>query len=349
MIDLSRHIEYLLLTDTEVQIQQLGIFRAQCMPSRWVEDEHLLLPPYRTLHFEAKADVDDTRLLHTLALKYKLSMQEAEIKRTEYVEHLKQELQENGSADLGNIGVFVCESEGSELLFIPCEAGVTTPAYYGLDALHLEPLPQHEHRAKIKGRTRALHTNNDEDYFVIRIPKRALHYAASVAAAAVLFFAASTPIAEQAASGEQTAHTTFFVPSHLMSQPACQPVTQTSAKEDILLENVKAEDTPLEEAVSAAEMVNEVVVPQTAEVPVAVQSEGPTYAVVLASAIPMQRAEAYAKELNSRGIQAEARQFGKIVRVIIPGFTTAEEVQERIHELKSHSAEFEGAWTLKVD
>lgn len=345
MIDLSRHIEYLLLTDAEVAVQQLGVFRAECMPSRWVEDEHLLLPPYRTLHFEAKAEVDDTRLLHTLALKYKLTLQEADIQRTEYVEHLKQELQENGSADLGNIGVFV--SEGNELLFIPCEAGVVSPAYYGLDAIHLEPLQQHEVNVHPRGRAKNLRKGADEDYFVIRIPKRAVHYAASVAAAALLFFAVSTPIAEQAATGEQTAHTTFFIPRHLLEAPVT-PVTPATPATP---ESPEGPVTPATPAIPEnPETPKSPVKPESPATPtIAPETSSPSYAVVLASAIPMQRAEAYAKELKARGIEAEARQFGKTVRVVIPGFSTAEEVQEKIHELKSHSAEFDSAWTLKVE
>lgn len=334
MIDLSRHIEYLLLTDAEVAVQQLGVFRAECMPSRWVEDEHLLLPPYRTLRFEAKAEVDDTRLLHTMALKYKLSMQEAEIQRAEYVEHLVQELQENGSADLGNIGVFV--SEAGELLFIPCEAGVVSPAYYGLDAIQLEPLQQHEVNVHPSGRVKTMRKGHDEDYFVIRIPKRAVHYAASVAAAALLFFAVSTPIAEPAATAEQTAQTALFMPRHLMASMTQE--SQMAAESSESLENPGYSDIP-----------ENLETPESPEAPAtAPETSSPSYAVVLASAIPMQRAEAYAKELNGRGIKAEARQFGKIVRVVIPGFATADEVQEKIHELKTHSAEFDSAWTLKM-
>lgn len=335
MIDLSRHIEYLLLTDAEVAVQQLGVFRAECMPSRWVEEEHLLLPPYRTLRFEAKAEVNDTRLLHTLALKYKLTLQEAEIQRTEYVEHLKQELQDGGSADLGNIGVFV--SEAGELLFIPCESGVVSPAYYGLDAIQLEPLQSYETNVHPKGRVKTLRKGADEDYFVIRIPKRVVHYAASVAAAALLFFAVSTPIAEQAATGEQTAHTSFFIPRHLLEAPMEQesPQVLDIPENPETPEMLESSEAPIKSDAPATPAI----VPETSS---------PSYAVVLASAIPMQRAEAYAKELNARGIKAEARQFGKIVRVVIPGFSSADEVQEKIHELKAHSAEFDSAWTLKM-
>lgn len=348
MIDLSRHIEYLLLSEEEVCVQQLGVFRAECKPSRWVEDEHLLLPPYRAVCFEPQADVDDTRLLHTLALKYKLTMQEAEIQRTEFVEHLMQELQEDGSADLGNLGVFVSEHRGSDLLFIPSQAGVAAPAYYGLDAIHLEPLPQHEVKPRHQHR-KTVSAKSDDDYFVIRIPKRAVHYAASVAAAALLFFAVSTPIAEQAASGTQTAQSALFIPQHLIA-PATAEATETTEATETPAASVAPETPEKPESPELPEMSETSATPQAPATPaIAPKASTPSYAVVLASAIPMQRAENYAHELQARGINAEARQCGKIVRVIIPGFATAEAVQEHIQELKSHSAEFEGAWTLKME
>lgn len=345
MIDISRHIEYLLLYSDEVAVQQLGVFRAEHKPSRWVQDEQIFLPPYRTVTFQQQEVVDDTHLLHTLALKYHTSLQEADIQRTEFVERLKQELQDNGSADLGNIGVFVRDEAQGELLFIPGQSGVTTPALYGLDALHMEPLPVAAQTSGRVSRPVATHTAHDEDYFVIRIPKRVVHYTSAVAAAAILFFAMSTPISERTTSATQTAHTPLFLPAHLVEAPVATPAEQASVveTETVAEENVACVETPVvteKEALAPEETA--------AEQPVVASSQG-RYALVLASAIPMERAEQYAQQLQKRGLQAEARRMGKTVRVIIPGFDTSEAVQDKIRELKATSSEYQSAWTLKMD
>ncbi|MCF0195982.1 MAG: hypothetical protein HUK03_01850, partial [Bacteroidaceae bacterium] len=107
MIDLARHIEYLLLDRNDVCIQQLGTFHAQHVASRWVADENIFLPPYRTLTFEERTDPKDDTFLRTLAGKYKLTEQDAIIQCAEFVERIRQELEDNGAADLGSIGMFI--------------------------------------------------------------------------------------------------------------------------------------------------------------------------------------------------------------------------------------------------
>ena len=52
MIELSTHIEYMLLTHDEVSVPQLGTFIVKDMSSRRVDEEGIFLPPYRTVTFQ---------------------------------------------------------------------------------------------------------------------------------------------------------------------------------------------------------------------------------------------------------------------------------------------------------
>ena len=61
------HIEYLLLEHDCVIIPQLGGFFAQDMPSEWIEEEALFLPPYRTVHFNESLCRGDSLLVDSLA------------------------------------------------------------------------------------------------------------------------------------------------------------------------------------------------------------------------------------------------------------------------------------------
>ena len=71
--------------------------------------------------------------------------------------------------------------------------------------------------------------------------------------------------------------------------------------------------------------------------------------MVLASSISMKNAQNYVANLQNRGHKAEVLVRGKMIRVIIPGFQSAEEVHQAIKELQKQSNEFSKAWTLKLE
>lgn len=358
MIDLSRHIEYLLLHRNDVCVQQLGTFSAKHMASRWVQEEGIFLPPYRTVSYSKQTRAEDDLFLNTLAEKYRLTQQEAQILLAEFVERIEQELEDNGTADLGSIGMFVREHTDGETLFIPNEAGIATPALYGLDAFHFDRLPArtvsiNEQKTERKANAKI---TTDSKYYVIRIHRKAAHYAATMAASVALFFALGTPVANGGMQQLQSAVSEWFMPLRMAFSHKAQPAEATAENSiqtvpakivvapqqeaPVIEEPAAIEETPAEEAPIAEPT------PVTEPAPI-VRAEG--YAAVLASSIPMKRAEEYAQDLQSRGIKAEARQFGKIVRVIIPGFATPEEVHAQIEDLKNVSDEFQQAWTLKLN
>lgn len=384
MIDLSRHIEYLLLTRNVVCVQQLGTFRTQDCPSRWVEDEQIFLPPYRTILFDAHTDSEDNSFVQTLANRYRISQTEAQILHAEFVAYIEQELEESGSVDLGSIGVFVREQNGSETLFVPCEAGITTPSLYGLDAIHFAQLPVVEQvriAAKQQEEKKITSVRSDKDYFIIRIHKKAVHYTTAAAAAIAFFFAIGNPVVTTDLKNPQIADTNLFLPSHLLAKPAMSTVVPAEKPEP----SASAQATNVEKPVAATEpapsakpaeekpaekpkatepaaktadptstsVANKAAVPAKAETPAKTEAKATKpqggYAVVLASAIPMEKAEEYAKKLNAKGVKAEARQFDKLVRVIIPGFQSAEGAHDKIKELKAQGDEFKQAWTLKLE
>ena len=53
MIELSRHIECLMLKHDCVIVPGLGGFVTQYVPARYVSDEQLFLPPYRSVGFHS--------------------------------------------------------------------------------------------------------------------------------------------------------------------------------------------------------------------------------------------------------------------------------------------------------
>ena len=63
MNELAIHIEYLLLSHNCVIVPQLGAFRADNTPARWIDSENLYMPPIRNVHFNPLINVDKENIL----------------------------------------------------------------------------------------------------------------------------------------------------------------------------------------------------------------------------------------------------------------------------------------------
>ena len=65
MFELTKHIESLLLKNDCVIVPHLGGFVTHYMPARWVKEENLFLPPYRSVAFNAQLTVNDGLLVQS--------------------------------------------------------------------------------------------------------------------------------------------------------------------------------------------------------------------------------------------------------------------------------------------
>ena len=330
MKDLSQHIEYLLLDHDCVIYPQLGAFRATYVPSRWSQAEDLFLPPYRSVSFDAETKESDGLFETSLSRRYRVSPVDAEVMCAEYLDYIRQELAENGTMDLCSIGVFVQENETDPLTFYPAPAGVATPALYGLDSLHMDPLSAEQRPTRRRGRRRSIvpTVKSDERNITIRISRHLANYVAATAASITLFFAFSTPVQNTHLNQPQSAGSNLFLPSHLM--PSLQ---ETPHIEPLAANEAQAEPTskaPGEEISAPA------------------QPRG-GYAVVLASAISMKNANAFVEDLKAEGYNAEVYVKNDMVRVILPGYETAADVHRQIQQMKAKSRKYDKAWTLKIE
>ncbi len=324
VINLSRHIEYQLLYHDTVVVPQLGTFKATYVPSKWIEEEEILLPPYRALSFTQETDESDNRFVESISATYQISTQEAYIVTLEYTENIRQELTEYGSYEVGSIGEFVHEESTGKMQFIPCQAGVASPWLYGLDAIHVQPVAKNDLPAeKTQRKQKSIRT--DGKAITISINKRMLHYVTTVAASIVLFFAFSTPVAENSITRLLNSDSELCMPT--------TPVTtlpQTAQGEVSMPmpdQQTQAEAEPVQPAQE-------------------VQAQ-PTYAVVLCCGVPVQNAESYCQDLNNRGIRAIVDHSGKFLRVLIPGFTSREDALTEVRLLRSQSNEFSNAWIME--
>ena len=182
--------------------------------ARYEEQEHLFLPPLRTLGFNPQLNINDSLLVQSYIEAYDISYPEALQRIEDEVEELRQHLQNEGSYELNDIGTLALNEDGN-YVFTPCEAGILTPALYGLSSVEMNRLdarqapsqpvavqtsePAEEPTAKIVGidtdtpDTDAEYVEEEEEADVVRIKYTWIRNAVAVAAILIAVFILALP------------------------------------------------------------------------------------------------------------------------------------------------------------
>ena len=327
MIELSTHIEYLLLHHDEVSVPQLGTFTCKEMSSRRVDEEGIFLPPYRTVSFQWNEQEEGKDFIASLSKMHNLSYQETRLMCIEYIDELLQTLDEEASVSFGSMGYLLRDAKSGDIQFMPLQSGIASPAYYGLDAVPFSKLSHEvrQQRAKKQSAKKVKLTSiqADQDTITIRINRKAFNYASAVAASIVLFFAVTSPFGKSITSDVGQKAEMFFASKFM---PTVKPEPKAIEAEPVAVPEQKKESPSF----SLQSSIDK------------------PYAIVLASAISETRALNYAKELQELGYNAHACVVGTMVRVIIPGYESEDEAYEKIRECKANCKDFAQAWPLQL-
>ena len=105
MIELARHIEILLLENDCVIIPDFGGFIAHYQPARYIKEENLYLPPVRTIGFNPQLTINDGLLVQSYMQAHHTDFPDATRMIEEEVAGLKEQLYQNGCAEMHGIGV----------------------------------------------------------------------------------------------------------------------------------------------------------------------------------------------------------------------------------------------------
>lgn len=334
MIELSTHIEYLLLNQDEVSVPQLGTFIVKDMSSRRVDEEGIFLPPYRTVSFRWDEQEPGDAFVSSLSKLHNLSHHEARIMCVEYVDELQQTLADEGSAAVGSMGYLLRDDESQEISFMAMQSGIASPAYYGLDVLPFSKLSNNvrQHRdKKQKGRkTKMTSIVTDPDTITIRINRRFANYVTTAAASVVLFFTFTSPYNTPISTDSQKAESELLITPISIHHSEERKPTEVKAQTAVAVASAKAEKTSKQE-----------VLPQK-------ETEMPPFAIVMASAVSKKNAISYATKLQELGYNAKACEVGGMVRVIIPGYSSQDEAFAAIKQMRTESSEFAKAWPYQV-
>ena len=339
MIELSTHIEYLLLSQSWVSVPQLGTFTRRDMSSRRIDEEGIFLPPYRTASFQWNSMEAGEDFILSLSKLHGLSRHEARIVCMEYVDELQQALSEEGTVAIGSMGYLLRDADSGEIRFMPLQSGIASPAYYGLDAVPFAKLShdvrQQRDKKQARRKTKVTSFQTDPDVITIRINRRLFNYVSTVAASVVLFFAFTSPFGNPVMPHEQQKAV-----SAITAPISPRPATTLEEKAPSISQPPSISPIKGEEKVASDS-------PVKVEEKVSSNSQAPSnspYAIVLASAISKKSALSFADKLQQQGINALACEFGGMVRVIIPGFATQDDAYAEIRRLKTESKDLEHAW-----
>lgn len=318
MIELSRHIENLLLDHDCVIVPDLGGFVAHYVSASWQEDEQLFLPPYRNVGFNPTLNLNDGLLVQSYMQVYDASYVEALRMIEDAVMQVKTELQEIGEFDFRGIGRLIYKIGGT-LEFEPYDAGLPAPSLYGLYSYSLS--------STLQEKTLELNTSEeveikesisrDKEYaFTFRVNRELVNYISAAVVAILFYFIWAVPTAIDV--NTPTENLAVFGSINRVGNK----VVPSSAAD--LSNNLKQIDKSVKEEAA------------------------PCYTIVLASAITKQRASDYVNQLHDKGYDdASVHMTHTMVRVVY-GFYPDESQAYRALRERSGDSPFSQAWVMKL-
>ncbi len=334
MIELSRHIECLLVKHNCVIIPGLGGFVTQYVPARLIQEESLYLPPYRSIGFNSELLHNDGLLIQSYMQAYDTNYSETLGIIGSAVQQMKNELQERGFVEMSGIGRLLLGTNGN-YDFEPYESGVVAPELYGLDSFSVSLRPADElkrekakeKKTRAKGNKRHMRiVRKSERNYTLHINRELVNYAAAIIVAIAFYFAWAVPV--NVTSGDAAKHASVFT----LPQPQHEVVLQTEKQESPV-----AVATP--QPVSAA-------VDEISETPAQIKNAD-TYTIVLMSAVSLKNAKAAIESYNAEGYSEVYLMNTKMVRVAFGSYASPEAAEADLQRVRE-CTKVPTAWVMKV-
>lgn len=372
MIHLAQHIELLLLDNDCVIVPRLGGFVAHYSPAKRVDNEDIILPPYRTIGFNPQLKINDGTLAESYMSHYDINFAEATKRIDRDVDKLLSLLHEDGKVDLINIGELRYNIRGI-YEFKPYDNKLTSAALYGLDSVQIERLPavailpieQKETIIKEESKEEVVVDSEREENrtpYTIRLNRTFVRTAVAAAAVILLLFVFSTPIENTNLTSNNQAQLlpdellnklkNESILTHLIDNNISGPTIATAKK------NVP-EKTSLNRSAQPAIPTKAKDVTERATVTIAKGSTNKVstakincdnykkFQLIIASCISEKRAVELAKELRSNGYKdAKALTSDKIIRVSIAASDNKNEAYNLMNKL-AKTTEYKNIWVMK--
>ncbi len=142
MIDLSTHIEYLLLGHDCVVVPGLGAFLVHEESAHYDNGASLFYPPRRSLGFNPAVTYSDGLLVESVARKERISIEAASQNVQAEVSSFRHQLSQTGELPVGSLGVLSVGENPDALLFEPSANSSVDLKYRGLRAVEARMLAE---------------------------------------------------------------------------------------------------------------------------------------------------------------------------------------------------------------
>ena len=367
VIELERHIEILLLDNDCVIVPDLGGFMAHYSEAHYDDSDQMFLPPSRTLGFNPALKMNDSLLAQSYIEAYDISYPEALKRIEDEVNELRQHIENEGYYELNDIGVLRVNEYGS-YEFEPCEAGILTPALYGLSSVEIDPLesiapafvetktravkiepatdsePKEEKAREVKMTSPLFDEDDNDDKVHIRVS--VLRNIAAAAIAIFAFFLISTPLNNGSRKEMSMLNMNTETLTRILPKTTVQGVAEVkgiTAKEFNKMEVKAIQKSEVEnlETSSSSVSENQEVKPE--------EQNLPYYTIVLASHVSKKNAAAYVEKLRKAGFnEAQVYSDRSTTRVIFNQYKSEAEAYGALHEMREYT-EFNDAWVYKVE
>lgn len=144
MLDITEHIEYLLLRHDCVVVPGLGAFLINETHAYYDSKTCRFCPPVRSLGFNPEIKHNDGLLVTSISRKEKMSMESVRVALDNEVTAMRHQLELTGELAMGNLGVLHKGVSPESPVFEPSSFSLTSLRYAGLRPLEIKPLVSEE-------------------------------------------------------------------------------------------------------------------------------------------------------------------------------------------------------------
>lgn len=352
VIELAKHLEVLLLSNDCVIVPDFGGFVAHYVSAHVDEGDGTFIPPIRTLGFNPQLKMNDSLLAQAYMESQDISYPEALRHIEQEIDEIRRRISHEGSFCLEGIGVLRANDEGT-YLFEPNESGILSPSLYGLGTFEFLPLSSpaiKQEKDEPKAQIVDMETEEaspslydmteyeEEEDGTINIKMSWVRNAVAIAAAIILFFMLTTPVA----NSNMGSKTMSALQNSFIHKLIPQDTNITSAT-PVINQNSKATTKPVVAKDTTQQKSTEKPAPQQT---VQSNTDRP-YCLVLASQVKRSNAEEFVRMLKARGFKdTEIYINNHIIRVVYGHFKSESAAYIELHNLRFEE-DFEEAWVYK--
>lgn len=368
MINLSKHIEILLLEHDCVIVPKLGGFITNQVEAHY--GDNFFVPPYRTIGFNKNLLINDGLLVQSYMQVYDASYPDAYKQMEMDIDEMLQQLDLNGVFQFEGIGR-IRKSVDGNITFESSESsesGMLTPELYGLCALEVKSVDEVRKEKELintiqstsvlpiqsEGHLSSAYTpdekDGEEENVTIRLHRRWVDVSIAAVVSVLLFFLFSYPSFRNSTQSDTCVAGSLYVGKENNHKPMENvQVSRKSGVDNKVKETMGKEEVQETDSSSVALQIEENISVGTEQETADEDAVKKEFVLVLASYVSKTNSAAFIENLKSEGFtEAEYIRTGKISRIVYSGYASRDEAADSLNVLRRQNPAFKEAWILKI-